>query len=70
MIEIWKMNIFYESYAVNTILKIILTFLHFYHEWGGIGFTRKMIFEIFIKSVRFDLPWERKKTSFHKSVYL
>ena len=46
-----------------------LTFLHSHHGWEGIGFMWKMNFEIFIKSLRFETPWVRKK-GFYESVCL
>ena len=44
-------------------------FLHSHHEWEGLGFMWKMTFEIFIKSLRFETPWVRKK-DFYESVCL
>ena len=37
--------------------------------WEGIGFMWKIIFGIFIKSLRFETPWVRKK-GFYESVCL
>ena len=45
------------------------SFLHSHHGWEGIGFMWKMTFEIFIKSLRFETPWVRKK-GFYESVCL
>ena len=50
-------------------LHFILTFLHSHHGWESIGFMWKMTLEIFIKSLRFETPWVRKK-GFYESVCL
>ena len=47
----------------------VFNFLHSPHGWEGIGFMSKMTFEIFIKSLRFETPWVRKK-GFYESVCL
>ena len=39
----------------------VVWFLHSHHGWEGIGFMWKITFEIFIKSLRFETPWVRKK---------
>ena len=44
-------------------------FLHSHHGWEGISFMWKMTFEIFMKSLRFETPWVRKK-GFYESVCL
>ena len=40
---------------------ILETFLHSHHGWEGIGFMWKMAFENFIKSLRIETSWVRKK---------
>ena len=44
-------------------------FFHSHHQWKGIGFTWKMTFGNFIKSLRFQNPWVWKN-GFHDNVCL
>ena len=53
--SVWWMNPSNENLYLYKYI-----FLHFHHEWEGIGFMWKMTFEIFIKSLRFETPWLRK----------
>ena len=66
----FKSNKFMYCYAFIEnflwIKEISWLFLHSHHGWEGIGFMWKMTFEIFIKSLRFETPWVRKKRFLRK----
>ena len=65
----FSVNLQYNIGQGTTIMSVSSNSFYIQIIWGGIGFMWKMTFEIFIKSLRFETPWVRKK-GFYESVCL